>query len=145
MKKILKEHSIYMVVLTILTSVLSVIGTLSFVYTDSLNYQESVIMKTLNIEKLLEGIYSSTWWAFILLLLFFIAAGNILCMIYKDMKFMGASLACWIEMMILAINLKNSLIDNLLLLLLYVPIIIIYIIVYKKEKEKITKKTKSKK
>lgn len=142
MKKILKEHSLYMIVLTVLTSILSLVATLSFVYTDSLNYEESVIMKTINIEKLLEGIYSSTWWAFILLLLFFIAAGNILCMIYKEMKFMGISFACWIEMMILAINLKNSLIDNLLLLLLYIPIIIIYVIVYKKEKEKINNKKK---
>ena len=56
----------YLVVLAIIETILSLFSTISFIYTDTLNYADSLIIDALGIQKLLQNIYSSTWWALIL-------------------------------------------------------------------------------
>lgn len=138
--KLFKNHSPYLVFLTLAEICLSVICTLSFVYTDKLSYADSELIQTLGIEKLLENIYSSTWWALILLLLAFIAIFSLATMIYKKMDYLFISISCWFVMLILAINLNNTLIDNLSILMIGIPIILINAIAYKTEKKILNKK-----
>ena len=145
LKEIIKKHSIYMWLLTICESLLSIICTLSFVYSDSLNYSDSLIFNELGIEKVLETMYSSTWWALILFLLSGIAITSITTMVYKKMEYMFIGIMMWVQMLILSINFQRSFTDNLMSLLLFVPIIILNVIAYKSEKNKIETKSKNKK
>lgn len=138
--KLFKNHSPYLVFLTLAEILLSVVSTLAFVYTDKLSYAESEVFQALGIEQLLESIYSSTWWALILLLLAFIAIFSLATMIYKKMDYLFISISCWFVLLILAINLNNSLIDNLSIIMIGVPIIIINAIAYKTEKKILNKK-----
>ncbi|MCR5482982.1 MAG: hypothetical protein K6E99_01035, partial [Bacilli bacterium] len=114
MKKLFKEHSAYMLFIALFESVVSVIATLSFVYTDSLTYEKSLVLQAMGIEKLLETMYTSTWWALVLLLVFFVALFTILTIIYKDLKFYGISFGCLVELLILSINLTAP-IKNILM------------------------------
>lgn len=136
-KKLFKENSIYLIIVTILETILSIVMTLSFVYTDSLNYSDSLVFQADGIQKLLQSMYSSTYWALILLLLSFIAIFSITTLIYHKMEYEFISILCWFEMFILAINFTKSLTDNLSTVALFIPIIIICIISYHKEKDKI--------
>lgn len=136
-KKLFKDHSAYLLILTFLETIISIICTLSFVYTDSLQYTESNILTALKLDELLYTIYSSTWWALILLLLFFIAIFNITGIIYKKLDYHFLSICCWSAMLILSINIGNPFIDILSRLALFIPIIIISIIAYKDEKKKL--------
>ena len=86
MKKLFKEHSPYMLFIALFESLISVLATISFVYTDSLTYSKSLVIQAIGIEKLLETMYTSTWWALVLLLVFFVALFAILTIIYKDLK-----------------------------------------------------------
>ena len=140
-KKLFKEHSPYLLLLTFAEIILSVFATVSFVYTDSLQYSDSAIL-TSGVEKLLETVYSSTWWALILFLLFFIALFAVMTIIYKKLEYLTISIGCWVEMIILSINIGNDLKELLINLLLFVPIFILNIIAYRTEKEKLTAKTK---
>lgn len=143
-KEVFKNNSPYLVLLALCEVILSVVCTLSFVYSDSLSYDESVIFNSLGIEKLLENMYSSTWWALILLLLAFMAIFSIASIIYKKMDYLFISISCWVVMFVLAFNLHKSLVDNLSIVVLFVPILIINIIAYKTQKEKINTKVKKK-
>lgn len=136
-KKIFKENSIYLIIVTILETILGIAMTLSFVYTDSLSYSDSLLIQSDGIQKLLENMYSSTYWALILLLLSFISIFSIVTLVFHKMEYEFISILCWLEMFILAINFTKSLTDNLATIALFAPIIIICIISYHKEKDKI--------
>lgn len=144
LKKLFKENSPYLVVLTIAETILSVVCTLAFVYSDTLSYADSQIFSTIGVEKLLESIYSSTWWALILLLLALIAILSIATIYLKKMDYHFISILLWGEMLILAINLNNSLIDNLSICALFIPILIINIIAFKDQKKRLDKPSKKK-
>ena len=142
--KLFKNHSPYLVVLTLAEICLSVVCTLAFVYSDKLSYAESNVYQAIGIERLLEAMYSSTWWALILLLLAFIALFSLATMVFKKMDYLFFAIGCWFMMLILAINLNNTLIDNLSIIMIGIPIILINAIAYKTEKKKLTKKTTTK-
>ncbi len=137
LKKLFKDNSPYLILLTLAESILSVVCTLAFVYSDTLSYADSQVFNALGIEKLLESIYSSTWWALILLLLTFIAILSIATIYLKKMDYLFIGILLWGEMLILAINLNNSLLDNLSIMALFIPIIIINIIAFKEQKKKL--------
>lgn len=142
-KKLFKEHSPYLLILTLCEGLLSLVCTLSFVYSDSLNYDDSLIYNAIGVEKLLETLYSSTFWALLLLILAFIFVLNITCIKYKNLEHGFISICLWVLMFILSINLTKSLMENLMTSLLFIPIIIINIVAYKTEENKL-KKRKSK-
>lgn len=144
LKKLFKENSPYLVILTLAEVILSVVCTLAFVYSDTLSYADSQIFSGLGIEKLLQSIYSSTWWALILLLLALIAILSIATIYLKKMDYHFISILLWGEMLVLAINLNNSLMNNLSIFLLFVPIIIINIIAFKDQKKKLDKQANKK-
>ena len=137
LKKLFKDNSPYLVLLTLAEVILSVVCTMAFVYSDTLSYADSQVFNAIGIEKLLESIYSSTWWALILLLLTFIAILSIATIYLKKMDYLFIGILLWGEMLILAINLNNSLLDNLSIMALFIPIIIINIIAFKEQKKKL--------
>ncbi len=145
LKKLFKDNSPYLIFLTLAEVLLSIICTLAFVYSDTLSYADSQIFNALGIEKLLESIYSSTWWALILLILAFIAIFSIATIYLRKMDYLFIGTLLWGEMLILAINLNNSLLDNLSIMFLFVPIIIINIIAFKEQKKKLEKPQKGQK
>lgn len=145
MKKLLNEHSPYMLFIALFESIASIIATISFVYTDSLTYSKSLVIQAMGIEKLLETMYTSTWWALVLLLVFFVALFAILTIVYKDMKFMGISFGCLVEMLILSINLTAPIKNIFMNMLIFVPLFVLNIIAYKSEKKKLEEKPKTKK
>ena len=145
MKKILKENSIYLIVLTIFEMIISTVCTLAFVYTDTLNYADSLIFNELGMQKLLQSIYSSTWWALILTILALITILSITTLVFKKLEYLFIGILLWVEMFILTLDFNKSPKDLFFSALLILPIIVINIIVYKKEKEKIETKKTSKK
>ena len=145
MKKLFKEHSPYMLFIALLESVVSVIATMSFVYTDSLTYEKSLVLQAMGIEKLLETMYTSTWWALVLLLVFFVALFAILTIIYKDLKFYGISFGCLVELLILSINLTAPIKNIFMNMLIFLPLFVLNVIAYKSEKAKLEEKPKTKK
>lgn len=136
-KKLFKEHSFYLLFITLVEVILSITCTLAFVYTDRLSYEDSLIYNELGIEKLLENMYSSTWWALILFILAFIAICSITTICFKKLDYLFMGILSWILMFILAIDISNPLIDILITCLLFIPIILINIIAYRTEKKKI--------
>lgn len=139
MKKLFKEHSTYLLILALAEAILSVVATLSFVYSDSLNYSDSILYNAMGVEKLLESLYSSTWWALILFTLAFITIMAITSIKFKKLDYLFISILGWIQMMILAINITKPVVDILITLLVFVPIIILNVIAYKTEYTKLNK------
>lgn len=143
-KKLLKEHSPYLLFITLAEAIISIICTLAFVYSDRLSYSESLVYDAIGVEKLLETMYSSTWWALILFTLAFITICSIATIFYKKLDYLFIGILLWGLMLILAIDLTKPLLDVLMTLLLFIPIIIINIIAYKTEKQKINTKKRKK-
>lgn len=143
MKKLLREHSPYMLFIAIAESIISIIATISFVYTDSLTYSKSLVIQAMGIEKLLETMYTSTWWALVLLLVFFVALFATLTIIHKDLKFYSISFGCLIELLVLSINLTAPIKNTLMNMLIFLPLFILNIIAYKSEKKKIEENSKT--
>ena len=137
LKKLFKDNSPYLVLLTLAEVILSTVCTMAFVYSDTLSYADSQIFNALGVEKLLESIYSSTWWALILLLLAFITILSIATIYLRKMDYLFIGILLWGEMLILAINLNNSLLDNLSIMALFIPIIIINIIAFREQKKRL--------
>lgn len=143
-KKLFRDHSAYLLILTLVEAFISIYVTLAFVYTDSLTYQSSNILTGLGVDELLQTMYTSTWWALILFLLAFIVIFNLVTIIYGKLEFAFMSISSWVIMMILAINVGNPIEDIITKLLLFIPIIIINIVAYKGEKNKIEKRLEEK-
>lgn len=130
MKKIFKGRSKLLWGLTIVEGIISIIAILSFVYSDSLSYSDSLVFKSIGVEKLLESIYSSTFWALILLLIALVTIFSLACLIYKKMEFQFISICLLFVLLILAINLKNSITSNIASALIFIPIIVMNIMAY---------------
>lgn len=135
LKDILKNNSPYLIFLAVVEAIISTICTIAFVYSDTLSYQESEIFQAMSLEKLLQSIYSSTWWALILLLLALIAILSITTIFLKKIDYLFISILLWIEMMILAIDLNKPLNDLISIIALFIPIIIVNIIAYTDQKK----------
>lgn len=144
-KRFFKENSLYLIILTLAEFILSTVCTISFVYSDSLTYSESIIYQSLGVETLLQSIYSSTFWALILVLLAIIVMFSITCLVFRKIEYQFISLLGWIELFILSLNFTKPIGEILSTCALFIPIIIINIICYKKEYNKLqllNKKTK---
>lgn len=137
LKYIFKHTSPYLLFLAIVETIISVICTVAFVYSDTLSYQQSEIFQAIGIEKLLESIYSSTWWALILLLLALIAVLTISTVVLRKMDYFFISILLWFEMMILAFDLNKPINELVSIIALFIPIIIINIIAYNDQSKKL--------
>ena len=142
MKKILKSHSPDLLFLTLAEIILTFISIEAFVYYDSLTYSDSLIYNAIGVEKLLESMYSSTFWALILFTIGFITICSITTIVYKKMDYLFMGIMGWIILLLLGINIGNPLKEIITVLLLFIPIIGINIIAYKTEKNKLESKTK---
>ena len=147
-KQFFKENSMYAIVLVIAEIILSTICTIAFVYSDSLNYAESIVYQSLGVELLLQNIYSSTFWALILVVLDIIVIFSVTSIVFKKMEYFFISILGWIELFILSLNFTKPIGDIISTSAMFIPIIIINIICYRKQKAKLllinkpTKKSK---
>ena len=96
---------------------------------------ESIIHTTNDLALLIQNMFKSSWWALIILTITIISIFSITALIYKDLKFIFINILLWITLLILSINLKDSLLNNLSLLFIFGPIILINIISYKNQKK----------
>ena len=144
MKRIFKENSIYLIILTIAEIILSIVSTMAFVYSDSLSYADSVVYEGIGIDVLLQNLYSSTFWALILVCIALISIMSIATLVFKKMDYLFIGIMGWIYLFILSINLTKPIGDILSTCAMFIPIIIINIICYKKEKEFIETKPRKK-
>ena len=144
MKKIFKENSKYLIILTIAEIILSIVSTMAFVYSDSLSYADSVVYEGIGIDVLLQNLYSSTFWALILVCIALISIMSIATLVFKKMDYLFIGIMGWIYLFILSINLTKPIGDILSTCAMFIPIIIINIICYKKEKEFIETKPRKK-
>ena len=142
MKKLFKNHSPYLLILTLAEIILSIISIEAFVYSDSLTYSDSLIYNAIGVEKLLESLYSSTFWALILFTIGFITICSITTIVYKKLDYLFMGILGWGMLLILGINIGNPIKDIITVLLLFIPIILINIIAYKTEKKKLEEDNK---
>ncbi len=136
-KDFFKERSIFLAIICLIETVLAITMIISFVYSDSLNYSDSLVLQSIGIHKLLENMYSSTWWGLILFLLSFISIFSITSLVYKKLEYLFISILLWIMMGICAINIGNPLPVNLSELAIFAPVIILNIMAYNKQKHKL--------
>jgi hypothetical protein len=135
MKKIFKKRSKLFIVVIILESILTIWALIYFNYMDHLNYYESVASKTQNLALMIQNMFTSTWWALIILDLALITIFSLVAIIYRDLKFQFISICLWVILLILAINFKDTLRNNLATILIFIPIFTLNILAYKEQKK----------
>ena len=83
MKIIWKNNSKLLIIVTILEIILSIYFLMYFSYMDKLSYVEN----SNNLSLLIQNMYTSTWWALIILVSCFIAIFALISFIYKESKY----------------------------------------------------------
>lgn len=135
MKRIFKKRSKLLGLLTIGDNLLALFLLCYFNYLDRLNYAESVIHTTNDLALLIQNMYTSTWWALIILSICLIAAFKLVGFYYRDLKFILISSYLWVVLLILAINIRDSFMNNISALALFIPIIIFNFAAYINQKK----------
>lgn len=135
MKKIFKNRSKLLFVTIVLETVLSLWALIYFNYMDHLNYAESMINNTQSLALMIQNMYTSSWWALIILTICLITIFSLTSFIFKDLKYLFISLCLWIILFILAINLKDSFVNNLATIAVFIPIFILNIFAYLNQKK----------
>mgnify|MGYP004511424887 FL=1 len=135
MKRIFKKRSKLLGLLTIGDNLLALFLLCYFNYLDRLNYAESVIHTTNDLALLIQNMYTSTWWALIILSICLIAAFKLVGFYYRDLKFILISSYLWVVLLILAINIKDSFMNNISVLAIFIPIIIFNFAAYINQKK----------
>lgn len=134
-KRIFNKRSKLLGFLTIGDNVLALFLLCYFNYLDRLNYAESVINTTNDLALLIQNMYTSTWWALIILSICLIAAFKLVGFYYRDLKFILISSYLWVVLLILAINIKDSFINNISTLAIFIPILIFNFTAYINQKK----------
>ena len=137
-----KERSKLLFITVCLESVLSLWSLIYFNYLDRLNYSESLLHETSDLALLIENMFTSTWWALIILTICLITIFSIVCFVYKDLKFQFISILLWFILLILALNFKENFMNIISILATFIPIIILNIFGYINQKKKIKTKVK---
>ena len=114
------------------------VGTIGIVDADEVdlsNLQRQVIHTTNDLALLIQNMYTSTWWALIILSICLIAAFKLVGFYYRDLKFILISSYLWVVLLILAINIKDSFMNNISALAIFIPIIIFNFAAYINQKK----------
>lgn len=143
MKKILKDRSKLMIVLTILEIILALWILIAFNYSDRLSYNQAMEYNQDNLSLLLETMYTSTWYALIILTANLISIFSLVSTIFKKQEFHFVAISLWCVLMILAVDLNLNFMSNAATLAIFIPIILLNIVAYINQK-KLLNNTKKK-
>lgn len=132
-----KKRSKLLFITVTLESVLCLWTLFYFNYIDRLSYQESIIYKEVDLALLLENMFTSTWWALIILTLCLITIFSLISFIYKDLKFQFISILLWFILFVLALDIKDNINNIVSTIMLFIPVIAINIFSYFNHKSKI--------
>lgn len=135
MKKILKDRSKLLLIITILEIILAIWFLCYFNYLDRLTYAESITTTTKDLALLIENMYTSTWWALIILVSCFIAIFALISFIYKESKYQLISCILWFILLLLALNIKDTFKSNLSTICIFIPIMVVNIIAFINQKK----------
>lgn len=133
MKKLFKENSKLLLLITILEIILSLYFLIYFGYMDRLNYIESSTKTMNDLALLIQNMYTSTWWALIISFKVLISTLTLTSIIYKKQEYHFISIILWIMLFILALDFTKSLTYNLSNIAIFIPIILINILAYKNQ------------
>ena len=141
MKKIFKDRSKLLICLTIIEMVLALWILIAFNYSNKLSYSEAIEYNQNNLTILIESMYTSTWYAVIILTANLISIFSLVSTIFKKQEFHFVSISLWCILMILAVDLNINFMSNIATLAIFIPIILLNIVAYFNQKN-ITKKGK---
>ena len=133
-KKLFNKRSKLLFIITVFELLISTWFLVYFNYLDRLNYIESINTKTKDLALLLENMYTNTFWGLLIIILSLIAIFSLISFIYRDEKFQLISCLLWCIMLVLAINIKDSFINNISTLCIFIPIISLNILSFKNQK-----------
>ena len=134
MKKICNNNSKLLIVITVLELILSTYFLIYFGYVDRLNYIESQTTTMSDLALLIQNMYTSTWWALIIVSIMLISIFSLTSIIYKKREFHFISILIWFMLFILALDFTKSFTYNLSNIAIFIPLIIINIKAYFNQK-----------
>ena len=135
-----KERSKLLMTVVILESILSVWVLFYFNYLDRLNYAESIVISPTNLALMIEDMYTSSWWALIILSVCLANIFSAVCLIYRSLKFQFMAICLWLVLFILAIDVRGDVKDMLSVIAIFLPVLTVNILAYLKQ-NKLTLKT----
>lgn len=135
MKKLFKENSKLLLIITFFEILLSLYFLIYFGYMDRLNYIESSTKTMSDLALLIQNMYTSTWWALIISFVILISTLTLTSIIYKKQEYHFISIILFIMLFILALDFTKSFKYNLSNIMIFVPIIIFNIVAYKNQKK----------
>ena len=135
MKKLLKNNSKLLIIITILETVLALYFLIYLGYVDRLNYIESQSNTIQDLALLIQNMYTSTWWALIISMILFISIFTITSIIYKKIYLHYISILIWIMLFILSLDFTKSFSYNLSNIAIFIPIILVNIKAYFNQKK----------
>ena len=130
MKKIWNNNSKLLIIITLFELVLSTYFLIYFGYVDRLNYIESQTTTMSDLALLIQNMYTSTWWALIIVSIMLISIFSLTSIIYKKREFHFISILIWFMLFILALDFTKSFTYNLSNIAIFIPIIFINIKAY---------------
>ena len=87
-----KERSKLLFLSVIFNCLFSIWVLFYFSYIDRLNYSESLFNDAAGIALVIQNMFTSTWWALIILTFALITIFSLVCFVYKDLKFQFMSI-----------------------------------------------------
>ncbi len=132
-----KRRSKLLFITILIESIFSGWALFYFNYLDRLSYLDSLSYDHIDIALLIENMFTSTWWALIILTFCLISIFGLIAFIYRDVKFQFASIMLWCVLFILAINFKDNVINIVSTIMLFIPILTLNIFSYFNQKKEI--------
>ncbi len=139
-QKILKNRSKLMVILTGLEIILSLWILISFNYSDRMSYATAINYNENTLALLFENMYTSTWYALIILTANLISICSLISAIYLKREFHFFSISLWCVLMIIALDFNASIKTNMATIAIFIPIILLNIVAYFNQKKLESKK-----
>ena len=135
MKKFFEDRSKLMIILTFLEIILALWILIAFNYSDRLSYSEAIEYNQDNLSLLIESMYTSTWYALIILTANLISIFSLVSTIFKKQEFHFISISLWCVLMILAVDINLNFMSNTATLAIFIPIILLNIVAYINQKK----------
>lgn len=134
MKEFLKNRSKLMLILTLLEIVLAIWILVAFNYTDRMSYAEAISYNEDNLTLLFESMFTSTWYALIILTANLISIFSLVSAIFLKREFHFVSISLWCMLLVIALDFNTTLKANMATVAIFIPIILLNIVAYFNQK-----------
>ena len=130
-----KNRSRFLFLTVSLQMVLSLWTIVYFNFLNRLTFHESMLYNPTELSVLIHDLYAENWWSLIILAVCLATIFSLVALVYKDLKFQFMGICIWVILLLLALDVNETIMRSMTGIILFIPVFALNIYSYFDQKK----------